>query len=29
MKDINLKNSALVLIEYQNEWLDEGSKLYK
>lgn len=29
MKEINIKNSALVLIEYQNEWLDENSKLYK
>jgi nicotinamidase-related amidase len=29
MKEIDVKDSALVLIEYQNEWLDENSKLYK
>ncbi|QKF58215.1 isochorismatase family protein [Aliarcobacter lanthieri] len=29
MQDLDLKSSALVLIEYQNEWLDKNSKLYK
>ena len=29
MEEIDISNSALVLIEYQNEWLDENSKLYK
>lgn len=29
MENINIQNSALVLIEYQNEWLDVNSKLYK
>ncbi|QKF73060.1 isochorismatase [Aliarcobacter faecis] len=28
MQEIDIKNSALLLIEYQNEWLDEKSKLY-
>ncbi|RXK12851.1 hypothetical protein CP965_08760 [Halarcobacter mediterraneus] len=27
MKKISLEKSALVLIEYQNEWLKEGTKL--
>ncbi|MBL3519614.1 isochorismatase family protein [Arcobacter lanthieri] len=29
MKELDIESSALVLIEYQNEWLDENSKLYK
>ncbi|RBQ28821.1 isochorismatase family protein [Aliarcobacter vitoriensis] len=29
MEEIDISDSALVLIEYQNEWLDENSKLYK
>ncbi|MCT7909486.1 isochorismatase family protein [Arcobacter lacus] len=29
MQDLDTESSALVLIEYQNEWLDENSKLYK
>ncbi|WP_418184630.1 isochorismatase family protein [Aliarcobacter vitoriensis] len=29
IEEIDISNSALVLIEYQNEWLDENSKLYK
>lgn len=29
MEEIDVKDSVLVLIEYQNEWLDENSKLYK
>lgn len=28
MQEIDTKSSALLLIEYQNEWLDEKSKLY-
>lgn len=29
MQELDIESSALVLIEYQNEWLDENSKLYK
>lgn len=29
IQEINIKNSALLLIEYQNEWINENSKLYK
>lgn len=29
MQELDIKSSALLLIEYQNEWLDEKSKLYK
>ncbi|AXX85910.1 isochorismatase [Malaciobacter marinus] len=29
MNNISLENSGLVLIEYQNEWLNEGTKLSK
>jgi len=28
MEKIDIKTSALILIEYQNEWLDKKSKLY-
>ena len=28
MQKIDTKSSAMLLIEYQNEWLDEKSKLY-
>jgi len=28
MEKIDITTSALILIEYQNEWLDENSKLY-